>query len=138
LAYPGEIGTCPNCGSSQALDEDTRSGVMNEEGKQVWAIDLMIELFQKAVGANRIDDAERVMRQTMGALENCLKGRSPVDAARLEPVAHAAIQLSDLQGDGFWVRWAVDYHTRAGSPISSALIDARDRWDYEDPVTARQ
>jgi hypothetical protein len=138
LAYPGEIGTCPNCGSSQALDEDTRSGVMNEEGKQVWAIDLMIELFQKAVGANRIDDAERVMRQTMGAMENSLKGRSAVDAARLEPVANAAIQLSDLQGDGFWVRWAVDYHTRTGSPISSALIDARDRWDYEDPVTARQ
>ena len=138
LAYPGEIGTCPNCGSSEALDEDTRSGVMNEQGKQVWAIDLLLELFQKAAGANRAEDAERVMRQAMGALENHLKGGSPVDVPRLEPVARAVIQLSDLQGDGFWVRWAVDYHTRAGAPMPAALIEARDRWDYEDPVTARQ
>jgi hypothetical protein len=138
LAYPGEIGTCPNCGSSQSLDEDTRSGVMNEQGKQVWAIDLMIELFRKAVGSGRIEDAERVMRQTMSALENQLKGRSPLDAVGLEPVVSAVIQLSDLQGDGFWVRWAVDYHTRAGAPTPAALIEARDRWDYEDPVTARQ
>jgi hypothetical protein len=132
------MGMCPNCGSQQSLDEDTRSGVMNEAGKQVWAIDLLLELFQKAIGAKRSEDAERVMRQTMSALESHLKNGFLVDAARLEPVVTAVIQLSELQRDGFWVRWAADYHERAGVCIPQALVEANARWDSEDPTTAQQ
>ena len=85
--YPGEMGMCPNCGSLQSLDEDTRSGVMNEQGKQVWAIDLLLEVFQKAVGSRRTEDAERVMRQVMSALETHLKNGSLVDEPRLLPIS---------------------------------------------------
>jgi len=138
MAYPVEIGGCPNCGSQQSFDEDTRSGLMNEEGKQIWAIDLMVQLFRKAIDSRRIEDADRVMRQTMAALENQLKAGGHTDPAQLDPVAGAAIQLSDLQDDGFWVRWAADYHSRAGVRIPLTLASAKDRWDSDDPVTAQQ
>lgn len=136
--YPGELGMCPNCGSLQSLDEDTRSGVMNEEGKQGWAIDLLLEVFRKAVASHLVEDAERVMRQAMSALENHLKNGSLVDEAKLDPVAAAAIQLSELQDDGFWVRWAADYHERAGLRIPPRLAEATDRWNCDDPTTAQQ
>jgi FHA domain len=136
--YPDEMGMCPNCGSQQSLDEDTRSGVMNEAGKQVWAIDLMLELFQKAIGAHRSEDAERAMRQAMSALESHLTNGIRIDAARLDPVVTAAIQLSELQDDGFWVRWAADYHERAGVSIPKVLIEANALWDSDDPTTAQQ
>jgi hypothetical protein len=98
----------------------------------------LLELFQKAIGAKRSEDAERVMRQTMSALESHLKNGFLVDAARLEPVVTAVIQLSELQRDGFWVRWAADYHERAGVCIPQALVEANARWDSEDPTTAQQ
>jgi hypothetical protein len=138
LPYPGELGMCPNCGSHHSLDEDTRSGVMNEQGKQVWAIDLLLEVFGKALSAGRTEDAERVMRQVMSALETHLKNGSLVDEARLLPIAAAAIQLAEMQDDGFWVRWAADYHERAGVRIPDALATATAQWDSDDPTTAQQ
>jgi hypothetical protein len=136
--YPGEMGMCPHCGSQQALDEDTRSGVMNEQGKQVWAIDLLLEVFEKAVGARRTEDAERVMRQIMSALETHLKNGALVDEQRLFPIASAAIKLSHLQDDGFWVRWAADYYVRAGVHAPDALAAATAQWNNDDPTTAQQ
>jgi hypothetical protein len=136
--YPDEMGMCPNCGSHQSLDEETRSGVMNEQGKQVWAIDLLLEVFQKAVGSRRTEDAERVMRQVMSALETHLKNGSLVDEARLLPIAASAIKLSEMQDDGFWVRWAADYHVRAGVRVPDALEAATVQWDTDDPTTAQQ
>ncbi len=136
--YPGEMGMCPNCGSHQALDEDTRSGVMNEHGKQVWAIDLLLEVFQKAVNAHQIENAERVMRQVMSAVENHLKNGSLMDAPRLTPIAGAAMKLSEMQDDGFWVRWATDFHLRAGVRVPEPLAAATAQWDSDDPTTAQQ
>jgi hypothetical protein len=136
--YPDEMGSCPNCGSEHALDEETRSGVMNEQGKQVWTVDLLLEVFQKAAKARRTDDAERTMRQVMSVLEGQLKVGTVFDEERLLPIAAAVIKLSDLQDDGFWVRWAADYHERAGVRTPDILAEARAQWDADDPTTAGQ
>jgi len=136
--YPSEMGTCPNCGSPHALDEETRSSVMDEKGKQVWAIDLLFEVLQKAIDSKRADDAERVMRQIMSALESHLKNGSRLDGARLSPLVTAAIELSALQDDGFWVRWSADFHGRAGLKLPPQLAAAHERWESDDPTTMQQ
>ena len=64
--YSGEMGMCPSCWSREAVDEDTSSGVFDEEGKESWAVDLLLELFNKAMTSNHPDEGDRVMRQEIG------------------------------------------------------------------------
>jgi hypothetical protein len=128
MAYSGEMGMCPSCGSQQSLDEDTRSGVARERGNEAWAIDMLVELFHKAASGRRDADADRIMRQIMSGLETHLKSAVRLDAERLASVAKAAIEMSNLQNSGFWVHWAMDFYGRAGVEISAALADAGAHW----------
>jgi hypothetical protein len=128
MAYSGEMGMCPSCGSSHSLDEDTRSGVARERGNEAWAIDMLVELFNKAVSGRREADADRIMRQIMSGLETHLRSAVRFEAERLAAVADAAIELSNLQNTGFWVHWAVDFYGRAGVEVSAALADAGAHW----------
>jgi hypothetical protein len=136
--YSRELGMCPNCGSHHALDEDMRLGGLNEQGKQRWAIDLLLQLANKAMDANGAEDADRVMRQLMSTLEGHLTNGFDVEKTRLDAVARAGIRLSDLQDDGFWARWVADLHVRAGLQLPHALTEATARWDAQDPSTAQQ
>ncbi|HEY3593518.1 MAG TPA: FHA domain-containing protein [Polyangiaceae bacterium] len=128
MAYSGEMGMCPSCGSQQSLDEDTRSGVARERGNEAWAIDMLVELFNKALGGRREADADRIMRQIMSGLETHLSGAVRLDAERLATVAQACVDMSTFQNNGFWVHWAVDFYGRAGVNISAALADAGSYW----------
>jgi hypothetical protein len=137
MAYSGEMGMCPSCGSLHSLDEDTRSGVFDETGKDAWAIDMLLELLRKALASGRDADADRVLRQIMSALETHLNSAFRFDVARLSLIADVAIELAKLQNTGFWVHWAVDFYGRAGVPISAALADAGSGWQPSSaPVTA--
>jgi hypothetical protein len=129
MAYPSELGMCPSCGSRAALDEDTRSGVFSEKGKEGWALDMLVELFDRALTAGRPADADRIMRQIMAALESLLKNSHPIEPRRLEPIAGAALRLADLQNNAFWVGWAVHAYGRAGAPLTTELVKAAARWD---------
>jgi len=127
--YSGEMGMCPSCGSRESLDDETRSGVFNEQGKEAWAVDLLLELVNKAMSSNRADEADRVMRQIMAALETQLRGGARIPAERLAPFASAAIRLAEAMKDSFWVHWASDFHVRAGAAVPAFLAAATARWD---------
>jgi hypothetical protein len=129
--YSGEIGMCPSCGSREALDDETRSGVFDEPGKEAWAVDLLLELFEKALRSNRSDEADRVMRQVMAGLESQLKSGARLTTERLAPFASAAVRLADILNDGFWVHWASDFHVRAAAALPAALANATTRWDAQ-------
>lgn len=126
--YSGEMGMCPSCWSREAVDEDTSSGVFDEKGKEAWAVDLLLELFNKAMGSSR-KEADRVMRQAMTAVEGQLKAGARLTEERLAPVATAALRLAEAQEDGFWVHWAMDVHARAGLTVPATLTAASGRWD---------
>jgi hypothetical protein len=78
------------------------------------------------------------MRQLMATLEGYLTDGSDIEKTRLDALACAGIRLSDLQDDGFWVRWVADLHVRAGVQLPHLLTEANARWDAEDPRTAQQ
>ena len=126
--YSAEMGMCPNCWSKESVDEETRSGVFDEQGKEAWAVDLLMELFNKAMSSNRVDEAERVMRQAQTTFESQLRSGARVTAERLEKVSGAAVRLADTLGDGFWVHWAADFHVRAGVAVPAALSAATAQW----------
>jgi FHA domain-containing protein len=129
--YAAEMGMCPSCWSRESVDEETRSGVFNEQGKDAWAVDLLLELFNKAMSSNRADEAERVMRQAMAAVESLLKSGARLSGDRLAPLASAAVRLSETLNDGFWAHWASDFYVRAGVPVPSPLAAATARLDGE-------
>jgi hypothetical protein len=122
--YSGEMGMCPSCWSREAVDDETRSGVFDDRGKESWAVDLLLELFNKAMSSNRTGEADRVMRQAMAALEGQLKSGARLGAPRLEPLALAAIRLAEAMQDGFWPHWTADFYVRAGLAVPTALAAA--------------
>jgi hypothetical protein len=126
--YSAEMGMCPSCWSKEAIDEDTRSGVFDEKGKEAWAVDLLLELFNKAMSSNRTDEADRIMRQAMSTLEAQLKSGARLTTERLDPVCSAATRLAEEMKDGFWAHWAADFHVRAGVAVPAMLTAATARW----------
>jgi hypothetical protein len=126
--YSGEMGMCPSCWSKESLDDETRSGVFDEEGKESWAVDLLLELFNKAMGSGRSGEADRIMRQVMAALDAQLNAGARFTDQRLAPVATASIRMADDQKDGFWVHWASDFCVRASVAIPSELSAAATRF----------
>jgi hypothetical protein len=136
--YSGEMGMCPSCWSRESLDEDTRSGVFDEEGKESWAVDLLLELFNKAMSSNLTEEADRVMRQVMTALEAQLKAGARLTEQRLVPLAGATLRLAEALEDGFWVHWAIDFHTRAGLTLPAVLAAASTRWEPPPKSTERR
>jgi hypothetical protein len=129
--YSGEMGMCPACWSREAVDEDTRSGVFDEQGKESWAVDMLLELFNKAMSTNLTSEADRVMRQVVVALEAQVKSGARLTPERLAPLSDAATRLSEAMQDGFWAHWAADFHARAGVAIPSNLASVAARWDVK-------
>jgi hypothetical protein len=127
--YSAEMGMCPSCWSREAIDDETRSGVFDDKGREAWAVDLLLELFNKAMSSNRTDEADRVMRQAMAALEAQLKSGARLNAERLEPLCGAASRLAEAMHDGFWPHWAADFYVRAGVSVPPALAAATTRWN---------
>jgi predicted component of type VI protein secretion system len=127
--YSGEMGMCPSCWSREAIDEQTHSGVFDDQGKESWAVDLLLELFNKAMSSERPVEADRVMRQIMAALEAQLKAGARPAPERVHPVASASILLANAQNDGFWPQWAADFHVRAGIAVPAALTAATTHWE---------
>jgi hypothetical protein len=136
--YSGEMGMCPSCWSREALEEDTSSGVFDEEGKESWAVDLLLELFNKAMSSNRPDEADRVMRQAMTALEAQLKAGARLAEERVAPLVASVVRLAEAQDDGFWVHWAADFYVRAGLTVPSALSAATTRWEAPPPKSTQR
>jgi hypothetical protein len=74
----------------------------------------------------------------MSAVETHLKTGTRLDGARLMPMVDAAIALSKLQDDGFWVRWCADFIGRAGLRLPPQLAEAHEQWESDDPTTMQQ
>lgn len=126
--YSGEMGMCPNCGSRDALNDETRSGVIDDEGKETWAVDLLLELFSRAMSSDRASEADRVMRQVLATLDAQHKAGARFTEVRLAPVAAAAVRLAAALEDGFWVQWTGDFYVRAGLAVPPELAAATARY----------
>ena len=133
--YSAEMGMCPSCWSREAVEDETRSGIFDEHGKEAWAVDLLLELFNKAITSNRFEEADRVMRQVMTALEGQVKSGARLPAQRLDPVGAASVRLAEAQRDGFWAHWAADFFVRAGVAVPGLLAAATARWDTRSKST---
>jgi hypothetical protein len=125
IPYPEEMGTCPNCGSNQAEEEHTLSGILDDRSRQNWAVQMLIEMLRKALALGRAGDAERIMTQAMATMDERLRAPTPaVDVGQLEAVSIEAARLCALQGTVRWVRWMMEAYRRAAHTPTPAVVEA--------------
>jgi hypothetical protein len=119
--YPEEMGTCPNCGASDAADEETLSGMFGES-RQNWTLQLLVEVLEKALSLHRDGDAERILRRAASNVDERLTSGGPVDPQQLDGLADCAARLSEVQKTAHWVRWVLTVYASLGLVPRAALF----------------
>jgi hypothetical protein len=110
--YPQEMQRCPNCGSEDKEDERAPAEELDDSGRQTWALQLLMEMLEKAILHGRSDDAERILGQAILAVEERLKIKAVLDVEHVDAVGAAAARVSCLQRTGKWAKWALELHDR--------------------------
>ena len=74
LPFARETPSCPHCGASEQIDEDTLSAAaFGNESQHSWSVQLLLEAVAKALGLDRFADAERMR---CGARPGCSRTAS--------------------------------------------------------------
>jgi hypothetical protein len=122
MPYPEELKTCPNCGSARIDEEDTLSGILDDRGRQNWALQMLIDMLRKAVLLGRENDADRVMHKAVATVEERMHAPLEVDPDQLEALAVESLRLSAMIDDVKWAKWSLDTYRRSARvpPLSVA------------------
>ncbi len=123
LPYPQEVVACPNCGSSEQMDEDTLSGQFGASSQGSWSVQLLIEVLEKALNLSRGADAERILRRATAQVEERIVSHEPVDGRQLATLANAAARVSLESGDPMWGCWAAQVYRRVDHVPPPEVID---------------
>lgn len=113
LPYPEEMGTCPSCGSKEIQEENTLSGILDDRGRQNWALQMLIEMLRKALTLGRESDADRIMSQAVANVDERLRSPDHIDEAQLESLSIEALKLSHMQKSATWARWVLETYRRS-------------------------
>jgi hypothetical protein len=123
LPYPQEVVCCPNCGSSEQMDEETLSGQFGASGQGSWSVQLLVEVLEKALSLSRVADAERILRRATAQVEERILQGEAVDQKQLEPLALAAVRVSLESNDPTWGMWTAQVYRRVSVLPSVAVVD---------------
>ncbi len=123
MPYPREAGACPNCGSTQAADEDTATG-QGADDNGSWSLQLLIEVLEKSLSLGKIADSDRILRRATAQLEERLVDQKPVDPGQLATLSRIALSLAAHTQDASWAVWAMGVHRRASVVPSDEALRA--------------
>lgn len=125
LPYPQEVGTCPNCGGTEQLDEETLSGQFGAASQGSWSLQLLIEVLEKAMNLSRWDDADRILRRATAQIEERILRQEPVEPKQLATVVIAAARVSLDAKDSMWGLWAAHVYRRIAVAVPNEEVAAR-------------
>jgi hypothetical protein len=123
LPYPEELGTCPNCGSNDVEEENTLSGILDDRGRQNWALQMLIEMLRKALALGRESDAERIMNQAMASVDERMRAPDTIDESQMEALSLEALHLSELQKKANWAKWVLETYRRSSRLPPRSVAD---------------
>lgn len=112
MPYPQEVGACPSCGETEALDEETLSGQFGAEAQQSWSVQLFIEMLDRALTLGRHDDVHRILRRATVQVEESLHRGDAVDPSQLQKLALVAARASLDASDSTWGLWVAQVYRR--------------------------
>jgi hypothetical protein len=137
LPYPEEMGSCPNCGSSEVEEDGTLSGILDDRGRQNWALQMLTEMMRKALALGRASDADRVMTHAVAHVDERLRSPEKLDESQLETLSLEALKLSELQASANWARWVLETYRKAALLPTRSVAEAVSRLPFAELLTLR-
>lgn len=122
LPYAREMLSCPHCEATEQTDEATLT-TDAEDYRVAWSVQLILEMLERALGAGRPADAERIVRRATGKLDELLLSGEVLDADALGSAASKVASMTLVSDDPKWLLWVIDLHRRIASLPSRDIID---------------
>jgi hypothetical protein len=118
---------CPHCGASQSpKEEETMSGVVLEP-RRTWMLQLMGEVLDRAIGAGKVAEAERMLRRATDEFADRSSGSDGLDLRQLAHISEYALKVAAIDSEPTWLRWVVNAYCGVQSvppDTSVALFEA--------------
>jgi hypothetical protein len=128
LPYPREMGACPNCESTEQMEEQTLQGDDLRQEKGIWGTQLLVEALERAISHGRMADAERIVRRATAEFDGYVGAGGVMDNKTLALLAIQTAASTVALGDPVWALWAVETYRRMNrvptAPVVRALGDA--------------
>jgi hypothetical protein len=140
MPYPQEAGSCPNCGATEALDEETLSGQFGAAAQAIWSVQLFLEVLERALSLQRFEDVNRILRKATIQVEERIVRGDPIDNVQLAKLADGAARASMALGDVTWGLWVAQVYRRVPFVVPERIVErlsellARFPVDMAEPV----
>jgi hypothetical protein len=140
MPYPQEAGSCPSCGATEALDEETLSGQFGAAAQQIWSVQLFLEVLDRALTLERFEDVHRILRRATVQVEERIVRGDAIDAPQLAKLAVGAARASLALDDSTWAVWIAQVYRRVPIVMPEEVVAklgelvARFPTDMADPV----
>ncbi len=122
MPYPQEAGACPNCGATEALDEETLSGQFGAAAQQIWSVQLFLEVLDRALSLGRWDDVNRILRRATVQVEERIVRGDPIDPAQLAKLAIGAGSAALALNDPTWGLWVAQVYRRVPMVVPEDVV----------------
>ena len=122
MPYPQEAGSCPNCGATEALDEETLSGQFGAAAQAVWSIQLFLEVLERALSLQRFEDVHRILRRATVQVEERIVRGDLVDGPQLAKLADGAARASLALQDPTWGSWVAQVYRRVPLVVPEQVV----------------
>jgi len=123
MPYPQEAGACPNCGATEALDEETLSGQFGAAAQAIWSVQLFLEVLERALSLQRFEDVNRILRRATVQVEERIVRGDPVDGAQLAKLADGAARASMALADSMWGQWVAQVYRRVPLVVPEPIVE---------------
>lgn len=102
--YPANYACCPHCGSTRtAAPTNPTRGEDTTRGR--WSLGMLIEMLGKAILTERVNEAEKLMREIAIIVGTHLRDDKPFDQEELGAIGEAAAWLAKAQKSETWPSW---------------------------------
>lgn len=122
MPYPQEAGSCPSCGATEALDEETLSGQFGQTAQAIWSVQLFLEVLERALSLRRWEDVNRILRRATMQVEERLHRSEPVDGPQLAKLADGAARASIALEDPTWGLWVAQVYRRVPLVVPEDVV----------------
>jgi hypothetical protein len=125
--FPGESPACPHCGTTvgaatQTAEFDTITGLVVEPGAG-WAFQLLGEVVERALNADRMVEAERALQRAAKEIDERIRNNRGIDATSLSKLSLYGFRLALSQGRLQWVHWVLELYKSHSAMLSTDLLD---------------
>ncbi len=131
--FPGEVTSCPHCGAAVengGEEGDTITGLPHEP-QTSWTLQLLGEVIERALTAERVEEAERMLRRAAQELEQEQTQAGGVDIKQASRLAAFAVRLAAAQRASLWAEWALAIYAKHGILPASEVLDRIEAFDAE-------